>query len=65
MGTVRVGEEVVEGRAEGGGVRLLVRRAPVYLGGAPQGSGYLPPAQLYKTGHHLQSHCCNTNSAAP
>ena len=54
-GSVRViGGELVEGRSEGEGTKLKVRRAPVYLGGAPPKSRHLPPAELYKTGHVLR-----------
>ena len=38
----------VSGSARGG-QRINVRRTPVYLGGAPTHSKYLPPAKLYKT----------------
>ena len=31
------------------GDKMNVRRTPVYLGGAPLQSEYLPPARLYKT----------------
>ena len=44
------GGKVIEGFAQGAGLRLIVRRSPVFLGGAPINSDYLPPAQLYKTG---------------
>ena len=50
-GSVHVsGEEPVEGLAEAGGEQLRLRRAPVFLGGAPEGSPYLPPPELYKSG---------------
>ena len=47
-GSVQVdGGPVVPGFTRGDGIN--VRRSPVYLGGAPLQSQYLPPATLYKT----------------
>ena len=60
-GSVHVdGDKVVEGRTantEDSG-QLKVRRAPVYLGGAPAGAKYLPHPKLYRTGESFlcQSH---------
>ena len=49
-GSVQIdGGRSVRGATLGGGVRMNVRRTPVYLGGAPGQSQYLPPATLYKT----------------
>jgi len=46
------GGAVAAGNARGAGKRMSVRRAPVYLGGAPPDSAYLmPEAKLYKTGY--------------
>jgi len=41
---------VIKGTAQGTGRKLILRRSPVYLGGAPFNSNSLPPAKLYKTG---------------
>ena len=50
----------MEGRAETGGEQLLLRRAPVFLGGAPEGSPYLPPPELYKSGEdRLKTGSCS------
>ena len=47
-GSVQIdGGLVVPGFTLGDGMN--VRRSPVYLGGAPRQSEYLPPAKLYKT----------------
>ena len=47
-GSVQIdGGRVVPGFTSGDGMK--VRRTPVYLGGAPGYSEYLPPAKLYKT----------------
>ena len=45
------GDKVVEGRADtDANGQLKVRRAPVYLGGAPPGAKHLPHPKLYRTG---------------
>ena len=49
-GSVQVdGGRRVMGTTRGGDLNMQVRRTPVYLGGAPRNSRYLPPAKLYKT----------------
>ena len=49
-GSVQIdGGRRVTGTTRGGDIRMNVRRTPVYLGGAPRHSKYLPPAKLYKT----------------
>ena len=51
-GSVHVeGDKVVEGSANtDANGQLKVRRAPVYLGGAPPGAKHLPHPKLYRTG---------------
>ena len=52
------GDSVVEGRANnnnGSNGQLKVRRAPVYLGGAPPGAKHLPRPKLYRTGETLKT----------
>ena len=52
-GSVHVeGDKVVEGRTTNtdDNGQLKVRRAPVYLGGAPPGAKHLPHPKLYRTG---------------
>ena len=46
------GDKVVEGRTTNtdDNGQLKVRRAPVYLGGAPPGAKHLPHPKLYRTG---------------
>jgi len=44
------GGKVIKGFAQGSGRKLILRRSPVFLGGAPLNSTSLPPAKLYKTG---------------
>jgi hypothetical protein len=62
-GSVRVaGEAAQEAEAGGAADRLIVKRAPVFLGGAPADSPYLPEAHLYKSGgmhvlHTLLTRC--------
>ena len=56
-GSVHVeGDKVVEGgtnaNMEDSG-QLKVRRAPVYLGGAPATAKYLPHPKLYRTGENF------------
>ena len=50
----RLNNEVVERRStktkNGEEDRLKVKRAPVYLGGAPPGAKHLPHPKLYRTG---------------
>ena len=57
-GSVHVeGDSVVEGRANnnnGSNGQLKVRRAPVYLGGAPPGAKHLPRPKLYRTGEPFE-----------
>ena len=51
------GDSVVEGRANnnnGSNGQLKVRRAPVYLGGAPPGAKHLPRPKLYRTGETFE-----------
>ena len=58
-GSVHVeGDSVVEGHAANNGdnSQLKVRRAPVYLGGAPPGAKHLPRPKLYRTGESLTSY---------
>ena len=50
------GDSVVEGRANNGdNGQLKVRRAPVYLGGAPPGAKHLPRPKLYRTGETFEN----------
>ena len=58
-GSVHVeGDSVVEGHAANNrdNSQLKVRRAPVYLGGAPPGAKHLPRPKLYRTGESLTSY---------